>query len=63
MLLFICAAAALHLVGALILIIAWWRAPEGYEDGTEFHFVETPEPEAQEVPPDYMLTSAYRGTR
>ena len=63
MLLFLTAAAALHLIGALILIVAWWRAPEGYEDGTEFHFVETAEPEAPEIRAEYVLTSAYRGAR
>ena len=63
MLLFIYAAVALHLLGALILIIAWCRAPEGYEDATEFHYVTPPEEKHSVPEPGYMVPNAYRGTR
>ena len=63
MLLFIDAAVALHLIGALILIIAWCRAPEGYEDATEFHYVTPPEESPPDPPAGYLVSGAYRGTR
>ncbi len=63
MLLLIYAAVALHLIGALILIIAWCRAPEGYEDATEFHYVAPPEEKRPDSDPGYMVPNAYRGTR
>ena len=63
MLLFISVAVALHLIGALILIIAWCRAPEGYEDATEFHYVTPPEDIPAEPDPSYLVPHAYRGTQ
>jgi hypothetical protein len=63
MLLFIYAAVALHLLGALILIIVWWRAPEGYEDATQFHYVTPPEERHAGRDAEYMVPNAWRGTR
>ena len=76
MLLFFTIVAALHLLGALILLVAWLRAPEGYEDDNGFHYGEEGEPvsqipsyvhqepvEAEQRDPGFGMAHAIRGSR
>lgn len=75
MLLLITVILAIHLVGALILLVAWFHAPEGYEDSTGFHYgkegedtadmgaYSQPERTPDRQHPQYGMTEAFRGSR